>query len=222
MKGPFVWIGRGREKHILELCDTHAHEVLETVAGMNRAILSFCELDSKGAEAGYQDAFKSERDADRIKREILEGLSKGIFHPISRDELIRFVMISDEIAANAKAAARKIGFIKPNRIRRELRDVLKTLSGELIEISNRLYEAFTAVMKEPKSAVALSHKVEELEEKIDDLRYEKIFPKLSNWHKAIKDTGLSLILEKVLDNMENVADLCEDASDIIRCIAVSR
>ena len=222
MKGPFAWIGRGREKHILELCDTHAREVLETVVGMNRAISAFCELDSEGLKAGYQDAFKSERDADRTKREILEELSKGMFHPINRDELIRFVMTADEVAANAKAAARKLVFINPRKISKELREILKTLSKELIEISGRLYKTFTALVKESKSTVALSHEVEELEEKIDDLRAEKLFPKLLGWHKAIKDTGLSLLLEKVLDNMENVADLCEDASDIIRCIAVSR
>ena len=220
MRGPFLWIGRGREKRILELCDAHIREVLKTVAGMNRAIGAFYGLDSKGVEAGYQDAFKSEREADRLKREILEELSKGVFHPMSRDELIRFVMITDEIAANAKAAVRKLCFVKPKKICKELRDVMKTISSELVNISGKLHEAFTAVMEKPKSAIALSYKVEELEEKIDDLRYEKIFPKLSDWHKAIRDTGLSFMLEKALDNMENVADLCEDASDIVRCIAV--
>lgn len=220
--GPLSWLGRGREAHIFELCDAHLKGVLATVKGMNRTVIALCELDSKGVEAGFQDAFKSERDADRSKREILEELSRGIFHPISRDELIRFVMTADEAAANAKAAAGKLKFIEPRKLHKELRETLKAFSSDLVEISDRLYKTFIALRKEPKSAVELSHKVEELEEKIDDFRREKLFPKLLEWHEALKNIGQSLLLEKILDNMENVADLCEDASDIIRCIAVSK
>jgi hypothetical protein len=38
---------------------------------------------------------------------------------------------------------------------------------------------------------------------------------------AIKEIGPSITLKEMTDNMENVADFCDDVSDIIRCIAVS-
>lgn len=38
---------------------------------------------------------------------------------------------------------------------------------------------------------------------------------------AIKEIGPSIVMKEMADNMENVADFCEDVSDIIRAIAIS-
>lgn len=221
-KGPLLWMGEAREKKILEICDGHIRKVVETVAGMDKAVSGFCNLENKKIEEGFKESFKSEREADDAKRKILEELSKGIFHPINRDEIIRLTMTADEIAANAKAAARRLKYVDPKKLQDDLRKTIKTFSSEVLEISNRTHENFIALTKKPKSAIPLSHEVERLEEKIDDLRAEELTPKLLVWYKKVKDLGAALLLKEITDNMENIADLCEDVSDIIRCIAVGR
>lgn len=219
--GALHWLGRGREKRILEICDSHMKKVVETVAEASQTIQAFCSLDPKRAEKGYKDVFKSEREADEIKKKIMEELSKGILHPINREEIIRLVLTADEVADNAKAAARELMTINPKKLHVKLREVLKEFSKKLIEISNETHNAFTTLMKDPKSAVKLSDGVEMMEEKIDDIRAEEVIPELLVWHRKVKDVGLSLLLNGVVDNMENVADFCEDVSDIIRSIAIS-
>ena len=219
--GALHWLGRGREKEILKICDAHMKKVVETVTRTGKAVQAFCDLDLKKAKEGYRDVFKSEREADEIKRKILEELSKGILHPINREEIVRLVVTADEVAANAKAAARKLTLIEPKKLHRELREVFKKFSENLIEISGETYNTFVALAKDPKSAVTLSHRVEAMEEKIDDIRAEEVIPELLVWCRKIKDVGSSLLLKEVDGNLESVADLCEDVSDIIRCIAVS-
>jgi predicted phosphate transport protein (TIGR00153 family) len=219
--GPLRWVGEAREKKILEICDSHIKKVVNTVVGMNKAIQGFCDMNMKKVDEGFQEAFKSERAADEVKREILEELSKGIFHPIHRDEIIRLTMTADEIAANAKAATRKLRYLDPKKLHEKLRETIRKFSVDLVAISNRTYEAFVTLGKDSKTAVALSQDVERLEEKIDDLRAEELTPELLIWYKKIKDIGPSIVLKEMTDNMENVADFCEDVSDIIRSIAVS-
>lgn len=220
-RGPLTWIGEAREKKILEIFDQHIKKIVETVVSMDKAVQAFCNLDIKRAGEGFQEAFKSEREADVFKRKILEELSKGIFHPINRDEIIRLTMTADEIAANAKAVAKKLSYIDPQRLHMELRQIMKSFSTELVKISNRTYDAFTALMKDPNSAIAISQEVERLEENIDDFRAEQLIPETLVWYRHIEDVGLALLLKEITDNMENVADICEDVSDIIRSIAIS-
>jgi len=220
-RGPLTWMGEAREKKILDICDEHIKRVVKTVAGMNKAVQAFCDINMKKMEEGFKEAFRSERDADVIKRSILEELSKGIFHPINRDEIIRLTMTADEIAANAKAAARKLKYIDVKKLPTDLKATMRTYGTAVLEISIRTHETFVALEKDPKSAIALAQEVEKLEEKIDDLRSEQLTPGLFKWYKKVKDIGQSLLLKEITENMETIADLCEDVSDIIRSIAIS-
>ncbi len=220
--GPLFWVAKGREKEVLKSCDIHMKKIMETVIEMDKAVQGVCNLNKKKTINGFSGTFKREREADEIKRKILEDLAKGIFHPINRDEIVRLVMTADDVASNAKAVARKLTFIDPKSLPQKLRKTLCTFSNRLVEISKTTYKNFLVLSKNPTSAVAISHQVEKLEEEIDDLRAEKLMPQLLEWYRKNRDIGSSLLLKEITDNMENVADYCEDVSDIIRCIALSR
>ncbi len=220
-RGPLSWMGEARERKILEIVDEHIKRIVKTVAGMNKAVQAFCKIDMKKINEGFKEAFKSERDADELKRMVLEELSKGIFHPINRDGIIRLTMTADEIAANAKAAARKLKYMNPKKLQKDLRETMCNFSNAVLDTTIKTHETFVSLTKDSKSAIALSYEVEKLEEKIDDLRAEELMPRLMVWYRKIKDIGLALLMKELTDNMENIADLCEDVSDIIRSIAIS-
>ncbi|MEM2282308.1 MAG: DUF47 family protein [Candidatus Hadarchaeales archaeon] len=222
MAGKFGWLGKGREKYLLELQQKHMEEVVGTVGAMCRAYEAFAKKRTEEVQKIYEEVFSCERKADELKRKILEELSSGVFHPIDRDELVRLVMTVDEVAANAKAATGKLRYLSPRKFCRELREILHAFAYKDLEAVQKLNETLKAIVKNPKLALELSHQVEEKEEEVDEFRQSKLFPKLLKWHRAIRDTGTSFLLEKALENLESVADLCEDASDILRCVAVSR
>ncbi|RLI32817.1 hypothetical protein DRO51_00905 [Candidatus Bathyarchaeota archaeon] len=216
-----VWLGRKKEKKILELCKSHLGNVVETVIAMHKAFQLFSSLNREGAKKMFDEAFKHERKADEIKRNILGELSKGLFHPINRDEIIRLIMTVDDIAAYAKASSRKLEFIDPSTLTESLRETLRVFADNLLKISEEVKIAFKALTENPKQAIEASQRVESLEERIDDFRVEFVIPEFLSWCKNSNDVGVALILKEILDGMENLADRCEDVADVIRSIALS-
>ena len=215
-----VWLGREREKAILELCRQHMSKIVETVNLMGENVHAFCDMNAKRAEDAFKRVFKVEREADDIKRRILDELSKGIFHPINRDEIIRLVLTADDIATNAKAATRRLRLIPPRKLDKRLKGRLREFSDTLLEIAKLLGKSFEALPKEPREARKLADEVERLEERIDDFRMESMMPEVVAWGDRSGKPGLSMMMKDVIDNMENVADRCEDVADVIRGIAI--
>ena len=216
-----VWLGKGREKAILNLCNQHMEKIVESVSWMGKNIHAFCDGDEKKIRTTFKEVSRKEREADEIKEKILDDLSKGMFHPINRDEIIRLVLTADDIATNAEATTRRLKFISPREIGSKLKNVLKELSDILLDEAKLLSKASTALSKKPKEAMEFADKVERLEEKIDDFRMEAVMPAAIACCNRSKKTGLCLMLKDVIDHMEAVADRCEDVADVIRVVAIS-
>jgi hypothetical protein len=216
-----VWLGRRKERKVLESCKEHLGIVVKTVAGMRKTVYAFCDLNARNVTSAFKEVFREEREADKIKREILEELSKGIFHPINREEIIRLILTAEDVADNAKAASRKLNFISPKKLGESLRGKLKEFSDDLLKIAQLTRDVFESLIKRPDKALTLAQAVEEMEEKIDDFRAEVMLPEILAFCDRSKSVSISLMLREIIDNMENVADRCEDVSDIMRGIAVS-
>lgn len=216
-----VWLGRQKERKVLEFCKKHLNIVVKTVAGMRKTIYAFCDLDTGKANSAFKEVFREEREADEIKRKILEELSKGVFHPINREEIIRLILTAEDVADNAKAASRKLNFIPPKKLGESLRGRLKEFSDNLLIIAELTRDVFESLIKKPGKALTLAQAVEEMEEKIDDFRAEVMLPEILAFCDRSRSVSISLMLREIIDNMENVADRCEDVSDIMRGIAVS-
>lgn len=170
-----VWLGRKKEKKILELCKNHVETVVKTVAAMHKTFQSFSVLDREDTKKMFNETFNYEREADEIKRNILSELSRGLFHPINRDEIVRLIMTMDDVAAYAKASSRKLEFIDPSTLTESLRETLRVFADNLLKISEKVKVAFEALIDDPRKAVEASHIVESLEEKIDDLEWNLSF-----------------------------------------------
>jgi len=221
-----VWIGREKEKEVLGLCEEHIHKILKTVEEMKNTIYFLCTSDRRKMIRASERTSRSERKADEVKARILEELSKGIFHPINRDEIVRLVLTADDIAENAKAAARKAALIPMGEIKRICEDKhlskdLRILSDNLIEITKSVSDAFSSLLRDPRKTIKLANKVEKIEEDIDNFRAETLLPEVIEWCDKSKKPGTSLLLKEMADNMEEVADRAEDVADVVRGIAIS-
>ena len=215
-----VWLGRQKERKVLELCKGHLDRVVKTVAGMRKTVYAFCDLDASKVNGAFEEVFKDEREADKLKREILDELSKGMFHPINREEIIRLILTAEDVADNAKAASRKLNLIPPKKISMRLRSNLKEFSDNLLKIANLTGDVFKA-LKKPSETLARAQAVEEMEEKIDDFLAEVMLPEVLAFCNRLRNVCIPLMLMETIENMENVADRCEDVADIMRWIAIS-
>jgi len=215
-----IWISKQKEKEVMRLCITHADEILTTVMQMKQVVYSFCGDDVEGAKNAFKQVFDSERKADEIKRRVLEELSKGPFHPMDREDVMRLVLMADDVGANAKSAARKINFSSSTDLGADIKTGLRQLADMLVEIVAKMKIAIEKLLREPGNAIKLADELETLEERIDEHRVE-LLVKIIKIGDRTEGFSSWLMLKEAVENMENVADKSEDVADVVRIIAIS-
>ncbi|MCW4041721.1 MAG: DUF47 family protein, partial [Candidatus Bathyarchaeota archaeon] len=202
-----IWLSRREEKMVLSLCTTHLDKIYDTVASMKNAVFSFCSGDFHSLEEQYKAAFDSERAADDIKHQILLDVSSGPLHPIAREEVIRLVLTADDIAENAKSAARKLRTFASTECLNELIiSHLQEMASMCVEIVDKVRIAFHKLSDGPKQAIDAAGQVEVVEESIDDFRLGLI-KEILDCKKpivSIKSLGPWLMLLNAIENMEDV------------------
>ncbi len=214
------WFGKLKTKEVLKMYEGHLKKVVESVLDMKEAIDLFAKNDYDGAKELFERVFKHEREADEIKERIIADLSKGIFHPTDREAIMRLVLTTDDIASHAKAASRKLILMNPVHIPNEIKRRIAEMGSMDVEIVKALMNAYKALMEEPKKAIQKAEKVERLEEKVDEYRVDFMFSILK-WGEASNSVSLWVTTKEIIDDLEMIADKCEDAGDVVRSIVVS-
>jgi hypothetical protein len=214
------WFGKLRTKEVLKMYRVHLEKVVEIVLDMSSAIGLFAKNDYDGSKELFEKVFKSERQADKIKEEIITDLSKGIFHPTDREAIMRLVLTTDDIASHAKAASRKLILMNPLDIPDKIKEKLVEMAKMDEKIMKSLIQAYELLMKDPKSAIQAAEKVERLEEEVDEYRVDFMFTILK-WGEQTQSVSQWVTTKEIIDDLEMVADMCEDSADVIRSIVVS-
>ena len=196
-------------------------KILETVKSLREMIGSLRRDDKSSARENYDKVFQNENAADDIKREILRELSRGVIHPLDREYVVRLVLTIDDVAAYAKATARRL-LISVNlgySLGSQILDLLSQMVARLEQASELLIKALDALVSNPHEALSIADNIERLEEEVDDIRMQA----LEAVFKACREhpADWCLIAKDVVDSMENAVDRAEDSADMVRLIAVS-
>lgn len=218
MASTWSWLSRRRQAEIIQKYSTHIVKVIEVVEHTYNMIKAYSKGELDSARKEYDKVFNAEREADEIKRKIIEELSTELFHPIDREELIRLILTTDDVAAYAKAASRRLLLVLDSRLDQEIVDKLLEMAGKLYEAVKLLKEAANQLLRNPREALKTADKVERLEEEIDDIRMEALNRVLGFCDKT--RPSLCLISKELVDSLENASDRCEDTADVIRSIAL--
>jgi len=216
-----IWIGRKKEREVLKLSKRHFDKILELTKSFKEYVASYvnCKIDE--ASRLYEDSiFQLERQADDQKEKILLEVSKGPFHPIDREDVIRLVLTMDDIAANLKSAARRLLYTNPCEIPDDIRKDLLKLTDLSVEIMLKLGEALDALISGSKEVLKLADMVERKEEEIDEFRHDLI-AKILSWGDSTKNFSNVIMLKEAIENIENASDKGEDVADLIRAIAIT-
>lgn len=209
------WIGMEREKNVLEIAKKHTEKVKETVDKLENAFAAYVKGDFAAKDAAIKEVTTAERQADFIRRDLLDKLSEGILLPPDREDLIHFVKRMDSIADNANAAGRLFEFLDktlPNGIPTKLYQFVRTA----LLATNKLGEAVDAMTRDKKSVLALCTEVEFLEEEGDEQKKELTGILL----KSNLDAGTLILLHDLTESIEETCDRAEDSADLVRIFAV--
>lgn len=214
-----AWFGRRKEREVLKVSGDHLNLVLGVIRKTRGVFEAFAEGDSEKANKLFEEVFRLEREADAKKEEIIAKLSRGLFHPIDREEIVRWLFTVDDLADFAKAAARKILLAKREDIPPDVIEGMMTVVRGACEAAEGLADVLNALVSEPAKTIGFAEKVERMEEKVDETRIELI-EKVVAWGNAGCRLGSWLAVKDAIEDMEEVADRAENAADVARVMAL--
>ncbi|MEM2006656.1 MAG: DUF47 family protein [Sulfolobales archaeon] len=214
----WVWMSGSRRRDLLKFYIVHVAEVEKVVEKSKNVINELIKGNADLVAVFWGEVFESERKADDIKRKLLAELASETFHPIDREEIVRLVLTTDDIAAYAKAWSRRAMLYLPDRLPQNIGDALSTMASKVHEAVKYIKQAVEVLSENPRSTLDLANKVESLEEEVDDIRHE-VFREVLKFCDSSRSSKCMLTKE-IMDSIENAADRCEDVADVLRSIAL--
>lgn len=192
-----------------------ANQAAQLLAGFMQAQM---EEDWTEAEALYNEIAETERNADKLKRNVRRHLPKSLFLPVPRTDLLALITIQDQVANIAKDIAgivlgRNMRF--PEKMQKSLREFTDTCIAtsaqamavineldELLEVgfSGREVKRVETMLKEldkletrtDKQSIALRRKLFKLETElppVDVMFYYQVIGLLASLADAAEQVG---------------------------------
>ena len=213
-------IENGVYRRSIDLLSEHVRKVQDSVRVLVNAFDNFLSSKTADLKSDYQKISVLEEEADEIKRELIEQLTKSAPTFLYREDFLRLVAKVDEIAELAQSISRQILRLAENKWvpKASVSDGLKSMSAEALTTFERLRDAIMALSMNPRRAIQLVGKVHEAESKVDNMYHDLDFKALME----VKKIERLLVYRDLLGLLEHMTDLMEDASDDLRVLALHR
>lgn len=217
----FGWFAPKRGEDVLVMVEKHLELTKNAVISLYKMVEHAAECNLDQCKTDFLDLSRMEMEADELRRNMVEELTKGEMFPEERDDLMELVRAVDWIADWSKEAGRILNSIPfekaPDEIKIETMNMVKA-NVDCVEV---LAKAIRSLPKDSMKALSLADEVEMLEETVDDL-YGEVRSHFATLEFPEFSTGSLILLNEFFDAIETVADWCENTADIVRAIAVRR
>jgi len=212
----FAWLGSKEEQSILTLALKHVEKSLECVLAMKAAIESVIKNNMEERDSNINIVKNAEHKGDEIKKEIMTELSKGMFLPPDREDLILLNESLNDIADSAKGVVRLLEFF--DREPSENLDRLMLESSLIaVKAGEKLKSAINyLVQSNGEKILAECAGIETLEKEGDDKRRDLIKELI----KTDLPPQISILVYEIIDNLEDVIDYIKKAGDMVRLLAI--
>jgi predicted phosphate transport protein (TIGR00153 family) len=212
------WISRRRREDLLKFYVEHVDYVVRVVEESRKVIDELVAGNAELVATYWNSVFELERKADEVKRRILAELASEAFHPIDREEIVRLVLTTDDVAAYAKAWSRRAVLYLPERVPEGIGRAFREMAAKVEEAAKYVRRAVEYLPKDPRSVLEIANAIESLEEAVDDIRHD-VFREILKYCERGR-VSRCLLLKEIMDSIENAADRCEDVADVLRGIAL--
>jgi predicted phosphate transport protein (TIGR00153 family) len=213
------WFQKRRETKTLSNVQRHLVLTTDIVEDLEKASDAAIEENEKEMRMHIEKVATSEREADSLRRRVMDEISKGELPPIDREDLMELVKRLDMVADWSRESTRVLGALP-------MRYVSKSIRGELVEMIKGVKQCVVSLqvcvnkmMTKPDEALQAADAVEREEEKVDDIheRFRILLGK-----EDFPRAGVAVLISELFDAIEMIADACEDACDHVRVIMVRK
>ena len=214
------WFAKRRKVKVLEIADRQMTLAIDTVIELEKSINAASKGDKEKARASFERLSLIEHEIDQLRRTVFEELTRGSLHSKDREDIMHLVKRLDEMADHVKDASRAVVLLLDAKVVEEMWDQFAKTAKDLVACATTLRNAIEKLGTDPPGAMKLAKQIDEIEGRVDE-KYLKSKALLLK-HSNKMDAATILILKDLIEEMEHVADACDDTADYVRILTVTR
>jgi hypothetical protein len=211
------WFKKRREERLLQLVEQHLETVVRVVENLENTIKAATRHNEKEMATWAKRVVNGEKEADKMRREVMDKLSRGALPSGDREDLMNLVKQVDMIADWSRESIRVLNAFSVNRIPDSLNKACLEMVKGSKECAFAVRKCFIRMINKPEEALQVADQVERQEEKVDFL-HEKARRLLVR--ETEMKAGLAVLVNELFEAIEMIADYCEGACDQVRIIIV--
>ena len=213
------WFAKRKETKALTTVQRHLALTTGIVEDLEKAIRAAIKGDLKEMQTCIERVASSEKEADRLRRNVMDEMSTGELSPTDREDLMDLVKRVDMVADWSRESTRILGAIPMEYVPTSIKDASIEMVVGVKQCTISLQKCVNKMMTRPEEALQAADAVEREEEKVDHI-HEKARILLGK--EDLPRAGIAVLVGQLFEAIEMIADSCEDACDQVRVITVRK
>jgi predicted phosphate transport protein (TIGR00153 family) len=213
------WFEKRRETKALATIQRHLALTTGIVEDLEKAIRAAVINEEKEMRRSVDRVTSGEKEADSLRRKVMDEISKGELSPVDREDLMDLVKRVDMVADWSRESTRVLGATPMDYVPASLKDEAIVMVQNVKVCATSLQKCVNKMMTKPEEALQAADAVEREEEKVDDI-HETARRLLGK--EDLPRAGAAILISQLFDAIEMIADACEDACDQVRIIMVRK
>ena len=214
------WFAKRRKSKVLEIADRQMTLAIDTVIELEKSINAASKGNKGKAKTSFEKLSLTEHEIDELRRIVFEELTRGSLHSKDREDIMHLVKRLDEMADHVKDASRAVVILLDAKVVKEMWKQFAETAKDLVAGATTLRNAIEKLGTDPPRAMRLAKQIDEIEGRVDE-KYLKSKALLLK-HSNKMDAATIVILKDLIEEMEHVADACDDTADYVRILTVTR
>jgi len=213
------WFEKRRETKALATIQRHLALITGIIEDLEKAIMAAIKSEEKEMRICIERVASSEREADALRRKVMDEVSKGELSPVDRADLMDLVKRVDMVADWSRESTRVLGAIPMEHVPSSIKDEFVEMVKSVKECVASLQKCVNKMMTKPEEALKAADDVEREEEKVDDI-HEKARTLIGK--EDLPKAGVAILVSQLFEAIEMIADACEDTCDQVRVIMIRK
>jgi len=214
------WFTKRRKSKVLEIADRQMTLAIDTVIELEKSINAASKGNKEKAKASFEKLSLIEHEIDELRRIVFEELTRGSLPPKDREDIMHLVKRLDEMADHVKDASRAVVLLLDAKVVKEMWKQFAETAKDLVLCATTLRNAIEKLGTDPPRAMELAKQIDGIEGRVDE-KYLKSKALLLKYANKM-DAATILLLKDLIEEMEHVADACDDTADYVRILTVAR
>ena len=214
------WFAERRKSKLLEMADRQMTLAIDTVIELEKSINAALKDKKEKAITSFNKLSTIEHEIDELRRIVFEELTRGSLRSKDREDIMHLVKRLDQMADHVKDASRAVVLLLEAEVPKEMWKQFAETAKDLVVCATTLRKAIENLGTNPAKAMELAKQIDAIEGKVDE-KYLTSKAMLLKYSKET-DAATILLLKDLIEEMEHVADSCDDTADYVRILTVSR